>query len=107
MKKASVADIKARLGALLNESQEAPVVVMRNGKPIAVLMGVHDEDELERLLFASSRRLQAILAAGRKEIRAGLGIPNEEFWKQLDPTEGPGAKKNTRKKRKRRTKGVR
>jgi prevent-host-death family protein len=99
MKKASVADIKARLVTFLNESQEGPVVVMRNGKPIAVLMGVHDEEELQRLLFASSRRLQAILAAGRKEIREGRGILNEEFWKQVE-AEQPRANKNTGKKRK-------
>src|SRR5712692_12068748 len=84
MKKASVAQVKARFGEFLNESQKGPVVVMGNGKPIAVLLGVHDEDELERLIFASSRRLQDILAAGRKEIRQGRGIPNDEFWKQVE-----------------------
>ena len=84
MKKASVADVKARFSAFLNQSQKEPVVVLRNGKPVAVLMGVHDEHELERLVFESSRRLQDILEAGRKEIREGRGIPNEEFWKQVE-----------------------
>src|SRR5207249_4357066 len=84
MKKASAADVKARFSEFLNESQKGPVVVMSDGKPIAVLLGVHDEDELERLIFAASHRLQAILAAGRKEIREGRGIPNDEFWKQVE-----------------------
>ena len=101
MKKASVADVKARLGAFLNESQNGPVVVMRNGKPIAVLMGVHDEDELERLVFASSRRLQDILARGRQEIREGRGIPNEEFWKQVEAAQP--SEKRTRGKKKAKT----
>jgi adenosine/AMP kinase len=55
------------------------MVVMRNGMPIAVLMAVHDEDELDRLVFASSDRLQEILAEGHKEINDGRGIPDEEF----------------------------
>ena len=99
MKKASVADVKARFGAFLNESQNGPVIVVSNGKPIAVLMGVHDEDELERLVFASSRRLQDILAAGRKEIRAGRGIPNEEFWKQVEAEEPRGKRSRGKKRR--------
>ena|SRR6266481_9337275 len=101
MKKASLADVKAEFGAFLDESHNGPVVVMRNGKPIAVLIGVHDEDEVERLVFASSRRLQDILAAGRKEIREGRGIPNEAFWKQIE-AEQP-RKKRARAKTKRDT----
>ena len=38
MKKASAAAVQARFSAFLNESQKGPVVVMANGKPIAVLM---------------------------------------------------------------------
>jgi prevent-host-death family protein len=98
MKKVSVADAKARFGAFLNESRKGPVVVMSNRKPIAVLVRVHDEDELERLVFASSRRLQEILAAGRQEIREGRGIPNEEFWKQVE-AERPRKKRNKRKRK--------
>lgn len=98
MKKASVADFQTRFRAFLDESQKEPVVVMSNGKPVAILMGVQDEDELERLVFASSRRLQEILAAGRKEIREGRGIPNDEFWKQVD-AQPPRAKRTGGKKK--------
>src|SRR5229473_6072609 len=98
MKKASVADVKARFSAFLSESQKEPVLVLRKGKPVAVLMGVHDEHELERLVFKFSRRLQDILEAGRKEIREGRGIPNEEFWKQVE-AEQPRRKRNSGNKR--------
>jgi len=43
---ASVAAIKARLSAFLKESEEGPVVVTRNGKAVAVLLAVSDEDAL-------------------------------------------------------------
>ena len=48
MKIASVADVKARLRAYLKETAEGPVIVTRNGKAVAVLLGVTDEDELKR-----------------------------------------------------------
>src|SRR5580658_3153598 len=99
MKKAALADVKAKFAKFLNESSNGPVVITRDGKAIAVLMGVHDEDELDRLIFASSRRLHEILEAGRKEVREGRGIPNEEFWKQVE-TERPVTRKSNRGKKK-------
>ena len=84
MKIASVADVKARLSAYLKESAKGPVVVTRNGKAVAVLLGVDDDDELERLLLAHSRRLRAILAAANRRIDAGTGISHEEFWRQVE-----------------------
>jgi len=98
MKKVTEADVKREFSAFLKESQNGPVVVMRNGKPIAVLMAVHDEDELDRLVFASSPRLQGILEEGRKEIRDGRGIPNAEFWKQVE-AEQPKTKTGKKKPR--------
>ena len=63
MKIASVADIKARLSAYLKASATGPVVVTRNGKAVAVLVGVEDDEEVERLLLAHSRKLRTILDA--------------------------------------------
>jgi prevent-host-death family protein len=99
MKKAAAAQVKAKFAAFLNESNKGPVIITQDGKPIAVLMGVHDENELDRLIFASSRRLHEILEAGRKEVREGRGIPNEEFWKQVE-TERPVTSKRNRGKKK-------
>ena len=63
MRIASVADVKARLSSYLKASAEGPVVATRNGKAVAVLLGVEDDDELERLLLAHSRKLRAILVS--------------------------------------------
>ena len=59
MRIASVADVKARLSAYLKETEEGPVVVTRNGKAVAVLLAVRDDDELERLLLSHSAKFQA------------------------------------------------
>ena len=63
MKIASVAHVKARLSSYLKASATAPVVVTRNGKAVAVLLGVEDDEHLERLLLANSRKLRALLDA--------------------------------------------
>ena len=47
--------------AFLKASQGGPVVVTKNGRAVAVIVGVQDEDEIERLLMAYSPRLQQIL----------------------------------------------
>jgi prevent-host-death family protein len=84
MKIASVAEVKAQFSAFLKESARGPVVVTRNGRPVAVLIGVEDEDEIERLLMAYSPRLRAILEESRKQIREGQGIGHEEFWSEVE-----------------------
>ena len=84
MKIASLADVKTHFSSYVKASTDGPVVVTRNGKPVAVLLAVTDEDDLERLMMAHSRRLQALLAAARKRIEAGQGIPSDQFWAEVE-----------------------
>jgi prevent-host-death family protein len=83
MKIASVADVKAKFSAYLKDSEGGPVVVTRNGKPVAVLLGIQDEEEIERLLMAYSPRLSAILDRSREQIRRGESMGHAEFWSDL------------------------
>jgi prevent-host-death family protein len=83
MKIASVADIKAHLSAYLKESQRGPIIVTRNGKAVAVLLAVTDEDELERLVLAHSPKFHALLDKSRRQIEETGGIPHEQFWREL------------------------
>src|SRR5258708_34531955 len=84
MKIASVADVKARLSAYLKESRHGPVVVTRNGKAVAVLLAVTDEDELERLVLAHSPKFQALLDKSRRQIEKTGGIPHDAFWRGVE-----------------------
>jgi prevent-host-death family protein len=84
MKIASVADVKARLSAYLKASQEGPVIVTRNGKAVAVLLAVTDEEELERLVLAHSPRFQALLDKSRRQIEETGGIPHDVFWREVE-----------------------
>jgi len=84
MRIAPVAEIKAQLSAFIKASEESPVVVTKNGKPVAVLIGTSDEDEIERLILAHSKKLRAVLEAAEMRIHATGGIPHDEFWRQVD-----------------------
>jgi prevent-host-death family protein len=83
MKIASVADVKARLSAYLKETEKGPVVVTRNGKAVAVLIAVADDDELERLVLAHSPKFQALLDKSRRQIEETGGIPHDQFWREV------------------------
>ena len=104
MKIASVAEVKARLSSFLNATAEGPVVVTRNGKAVAVLLGVEDDEELEGLLLAHSRKLRAILDAADRRIDAGAGIGHDDFWRQVESADrareenGSGTKRRTKRR---------
>jgi PHD/YefM family antitoxin component YafN of YafNO toxin-antitoxin module len=72
------------LSAYVDEcTNEGPVIITRNGKPVAVLLAPTDEDDLDRLLLARSPRFQALLAKSRRSIAAGKGLSRDEFWKTV------------------------
>lgn len=94
MKIASVADVKARFSAFLQETADGPIVVTRNGKAVAVLLAVQNDDEMEDLLLAHSPRLRAILEKSRKEISEGKGIGHADFWRQVEVSSSHGKPSN-------------
>jgi len=87
MRIASVAEVKSHFSAFLKSCAGGPVVVTRNGKPVAVLVGV--EDEIERLLMAYSPRLPAICDLSRQQIAEGKGVSHEQFWAGAEPHKAP------------------
>lgn len=84
MRIAPVAEVKARFSAYLKAAVEGPVVVTRHGKPVAVLLSVEDEEELERLMLAYSSKFRAILDTAWQQLRETGGIEHEEFWRQVE-----------------------
>jgi len=84
MKIASVAEVKTKFSAYVKASQEGPVIVTRNGKPVAVLLSMEDEDEIERLILAYSPKFQEILQMARQQIREKGGIKHADFWENLE-----------------------
>ena len=84
MRIASVADVKAKFSGYLKASEQGPVVVTKNGRPVAMLLSVTDEDEIERMLLAYSPKFQSILEVAEQQIREGKGIKHEDFWREIE-----------------------
>lgn len=84
MKIAPVAEVKAQFSAYLKASTEGPVVVTRHGRPVAVLLSMEDEEELERLILTYTPKFRMILDAAREQIREGQGIEHEAFWAEVE-----------------------
>lgn len=85
MKIASLADVKAKLSAYLQEAETTgPVVITRNGKAVAILLAPTDDDDLERLLLSRSARFQALLAKSRQSLEEGRGVAQRAFWKGVN-----------------------
>ena len=84
MRIASIAEVKAKFSGFIKASQEGPVVVTKNGKPIAILLSVQDEDEIERMILAYSPKFQSILRTAEQQIKEGKGIKHQDFWQEMD-----------------------
>ena len=82
MKIASVADVKTRLSAYLKQCEEGPVIITRNGRPVAVLVCPLDEEDLERLILAYSPRFRRLLNDAQERIQQTGGLSHEQFWKE-------------------------
>jgi len=85
MKIASLADVKARLSAYVDEAEAGgPVIITRNGKAVAVLLAPMDDEDLEQLVLSRSPRFRALLNKSRQSIKAGKGLPRDEFWQTVE-----------------------
>ncbi len=100
MKVASLADVKARLSAYIEElPTKGPVIITRNGKTAAVLIAPEDDEDLERLLLARSPQFQAILNQSRQSIKEGKGLSRDEFWQTVKSRKRKAVSKGTSRRR--------
>jgi prevent-host-death family protein len=84
----SIADAKARLSAYIKESEEkGPIIITRNGRPVAVLLPVLDKEDIERLLLAYNPKFRELIEAAQQRIEDTGGIPHEEFWQSVEEME--------------------
>jgi prevent-host-death family protein len=84
MKTASAAKIAARFNDYLEASREQPVLVTHNGKPVAVLLSVHDKAEAEKLASGRTRSLRSIFEEAHDQLEKGGGIPHDQFWREVE-----------------------
>ncbi len=84
---APLADVKARFSAYIRKINKEPVIVTKNGRPVAVMLGIANEDDLERILLANSPRFQSMLDAAEKRIKETGGVSHKDVWKMVEAEE--------------------
>jgi len=98
MKIVPLNEVKNRLSTYLELSKHEDIVVTRNGRPVAILHAVSDED-LEDYLFESDPRFIARIEALRREFRRGGGTPLAEVRRELRAPASRGGKPAARRRR--------
>ena len=83
MKTASAAKMAAQFNEFLDASREQPVLVTRNGKPVAVLLAVQDKAEAEQLAMGRERSLRSVFQEAHERLQKDGGIPHAQFWRDV------------------------
>jgi prevent-host-death family protein len=81
---APLAEVKAHFSAYIKQLQTAPVIVTKNGRPVAVMLGISDEDDLEQIILAISPKFQASLNEAEKRIQETGGMGHDDVWAQIE-----------------------
>jgi prevent-host-death family protein len=79
MRIAPVADLKKHLSRYLDQCQSGPIVVTKNGRAVAVLVCVADDDAVEDLVLAHSQKLRKLLDEAEQRIREGGGVSHDDM----------------------------
>jgi prevent-host-death family protein len=99
MKTASAAKVAAQFDDYLAASQQQPVLVTRNGKPVAVLVAVRNKRDAEELAASPRRSLKSIFKKAHEQIDERGGISHEEFWKRVAQSRSAASKPSNRTRR--------
>ena len=78
-----LAEVKDHFSAYIDESQESPIVVTHNGRPVALIVAITDEDDLDSLLLTHNPRFIELLEEARQRVRTTGGISLAEMRHRL------------------------
>jgi hypothetical protein len=95
MKRVPLEKVQARLGDYVESSAQQPVLILRDGEPVAMLVG------LQRHAKRVPLKLRDVLKRAWEDFEAHGGIPHEQFWNELarsanKPTASPPERKRSR-----------
>ncbi len=86
MRIAPLADVKAHFSAYIEKCKDGPVIVTKRGRPVAVLVSMLEDDELERFILAHTPRFRRLLEAAEERIQQTGGVKHDDFWASLETT---------------------
>ncbi len=83
MKIAPLAEVKAHFSEYVKKSAASPVIVTKNGRPVAAIVSTpEDEGELERFILSNTPSFTKLLQQADRNIRETGGILHKEFWRR-------------------------
>lgn len=83
MKIAPLTDVKEQFPSYIDDSKKSPVIVTDNGKPVAMIVAIEEDDDLDSLLLAHNPRFLQLLEESRQHVRATGGLSLAEFRQKL------------------------
>ena len=84
MKTITIQEIQSNFKDYLKQVQSELLVITENGRPVAAINLIADEQELERLMLAGNSRFNQVLEAADQQIQETGGIRHDDFWKLLE-----------------------
>lgn len=84
MKLVPLSQVKDHFSAYIDESRESPIVVTRNGHPVAMIIAIEDEDDLDNMLLVHNQRFVQRLEEARERVRVTGGVSLADFRKEID-----------------------
>lgn len=84
MKIAPLAEVKDHFSAYIEECKESPVVVTRNGRPVAMLIAIENDADLDSLLLTHNPRFLQLLEEARQRVQITGGMSLAELRRRLD-----------------------
>lgn len=75
------AEAKTNFGALLERVQREPLMISKNGRPVAVLMAIDEFETHQRLKLKQLRRE---VQAGLADLKAGKVVDGAEAFEVVD-----------------------
>lgn len=79
MRTVALSEVKDRLSKYLRLAEEEEIIITRHGKPAGVLIGFASEDDWFDYRLEHDPRFLARIAAARKSLREGQGVPLENL----------------------------
>ena len=83
MRRVDVAEATATLADAANDLNGDAVIVMREGKPIAALVPIAEDQDWESVMMSTSPDFLALLEQSRARLRAEGGLSTEEVRREL------------------------
>ena len=77
MKRVALSKMKDDLSRFLRLAEREQIIITRHGKPAGVLIGFKSEDEWFEYRLENDPRFLKRIAAARRSIKAGHGVPVE------------------------------